>query len=129
MNQAMITLRGISKAYSMGDTTLWALDNIDLDIHKGEFIAIMGASGSGKSTLMNILGCLDVPTKGVYSLDGTEVQKMSRNELAVLRNRKLGFVFQSFNLLPRTAAIENVELPMLYNHTVSPRESRHRALA
>ena len=129
MSQAMITLRGISKAYTMGDTTLWALDTIDLDIHKGEFVAIMGASGSGKSTLMNILGCLDVPTKGIYSLDGTEVQRLSRNELAVLRNRKLGFVFQSFNLLPRTAAIENVELPMLYNHTVSPRESRRLALA
>jgi len=125
----MISLRGISKSYTMGDTTLWALNNVDLGINKGEFIAVMGASGSGKSTLMNILGCLDVPTRGTYSLDGAEVQSMSRNELAVLRNRKLGFVFQSFNLLPRTAAIENVELPMLYNHTVSPRESRHRALA
>jgi putative ABC transport system ATP-binding protein len=129
MTQAMISLRGISKAYAMGDSTLWALDKVDLDIHKGEFVAVMGASGSGKSTLMNILGCLDVPTNGTYSLDGTEVQTMSRNDLAVLRNRKLGFVFQSFNLLPRTAAIENVELPMLYNHTVSPRESRRLALA
>ena len=125
----MISLRGISKAYTMGDSTLWALDDVDLDINKGEFIAIMGASGSGKSTLMNILGCLDVPTKGTYSLDNTEVQSLSRNELAVLRNRKLGFVFQSFNLLPRTAAIENVELPMLYNHTVSTRQSHERALA
>jgi putative ABC transport system ATP-binding protein len=124
----MISLRGISKSYTMGDTTLWALNNVDLDINKGEFIAVMGASGSGKSTLMNILGCLDVPTKGTYSLDGAEVQSMTRNDLAVLRNRNLGFVFQSFNLLPRTAAIENVELPMLYNNTVSPRESRHRAL-
>ena len=125
----MISLRGISKAYTMGDSTLWALSEIDLNINKGEFVAIMGASGSGKSTLMNILGCLDVPTKGTYTLDNTQVQKLSRNELAVLRNRKLGFVFQSFNLLSRTAAIENVELPMLYNHSVSPRQSRARALA
>jgi putative ABC transport system ATP-binding protein len=129
MNQAMITLRGISKTYTMGESTVWALKNIDLDIHKGEFVAIMGASGSGKSTLMNILGCLDVPSNGVYSLDGVEVQKLKRDELAVLRNRKLGFVFQSFNLLSRTAAIENVELPMLYNHTVSPKQSHERALA
>jgi len=125
----MIALRGISKAYTMGDTVLWALDNVDLDINKGEFVAVMGASGSGKSTLMNILGCLDVPTKGTYALDGAEVQSLSQNDLAVIRNRKLGFVFQSFNLLPRTAAIENVELPMLYNNTVSPKESRRRALA
>jgi putative ABC transport system ATP-binding protein len=127
--RAMIELRGISKAYTMGDNAVWALRNVDLDIRKGEFVAIMGASGSGKSTLMNILGCLDVPTTGVYTLDGTEVQKLSRDDLAVLRNRKLGFVFQSFNLLPRTAALENVELPMLYNHTISARESHKRALA
>jgi putative ABC transport system ATP-binding protein len=88
----------------------------------------MGASGSGKSTLMNVLGCLDVPSAGIYSLDNIEVQKMSRDELAVLRNRKIGFVFQSFNLLSRTAAIENVELPLLYNNTVSVRESNKRAL-
>jgi putative ABC transport system ATP-binding protein len=129
MTQAMISLHGISKAYTMGDSTVWALKNVDLDIHKGEFVAIMGASGSGKSTLMNILGCLDVPSSGVYNLDGVEVQKLKRDELAVLRNRKLGFVFQSFNLLSRTAAIENVELPMLYNHTITPRQSRERALA
>jgi putative ABC transport system ATP-binding protein len=126
---AMISLRGISKAYTMGDSTLWALSNVNLDINKGEFVAIMGASGSGKSTLMNILGCLDVPTKGSYRLDGTEVQKLKRDELAVLRNRKLGFVFQSFNLLSRTAAIENVELPLLYNSSVSARQSHARALA
>jgi putative ABC transport system ATP-binding protein len=129
MNQAMISLRNISKAYTMGDTTLLALNDISLDINKGEFVAIMGASGSGKSTLMNILGCLDVPTKGTYLLDATEVQTLTRNELAVLRNRKLGFVFQSFNLLPRTAAVENVELPLLYNSAVSARESHQRALA
>jgi putative ABC transport system ATP-binding protein len=125
---AMISLRGISKSYTMGESTLWALSKVDLDINKGEFVAIMGASGSGKSTLMNILGCLDVPTKGSYHLDGTEVQKLKRDELAVLRNRKLGFVFQSFNLLSRTAAIENVELPLLYNSSVSARQSRTRAL-
>jgi putative ABC transport system ATP-binding protein len=129
MSPAMISLRGISKTYTMGESTVWALKGVDLDIRQGEFIAVMGASGSGKSTLMNILGCLDVPTAGVYSLDGVEVQKLKRDELAMLRNRKLGFVFQSFNLLPRTAAIENVELPMLYNTTVSPRQSRERALA
>ncbi len=128
MNQAIISLRGISKTYVMGDTEVHALNNVDLDIHKGEFVAIMGASGSGKSTLMNILGCLDVPTKGTYLLDGTEVQKLDRDELAELRNRKLGFVFQSFNLLSRTSAIENVELPMLYNNTISTRESHKRAL-
>jgi putative ABC transport system ATP-binding protein len=127
-DKAMISLRGISKAYTMGGSTLWALNNVDLDINKGEFVAIMGASGSGKSTLMNILGCLDVPAKGSYHLDGTEVQKLSRDELAMLRNRKLGFVFQSFNLLSRTSALENVELPMLYNSSVSTRESHRRAL-
>ncbi len=113
----------------MGETTVNALKDVSLDIHKGDFVAIMGASGSGKSTLMNILGCLDVPTAGSYLLDGIEVSKLSRDELADLRNRKLGFVFQSFNLLSRTSAIENVELPMLYNHTVTPRESHKRALA
>jgi len=112
----------------MGETTVNALREVDLDIHKGDFVAIMGASGSGKSTLMNILGCLDVPTAGTYLLDGTEVQKLSRDELADLRNRKLGFVFQSFNLLSRTSAIENVELPMLYNRTISSKESHKRAL-
>jgi len=129
MTQPIISLRNITRAYTMGDTTLMALKGIDLDIYKGEFVAVMGASGSGKSTLMNILGCLDVPSGGAYMLDGMEVQKLTRDQLAVLRNRKLGFVFQSFNLLPRTAAIENVELPMLYNTSVSSHESRRRALA
>ena len=129
MTQAIISLRGISKTYVMGETKVNALKDVDLDIHKGEFVAIMGASGSGKSTLMNILGCLDVPTKGTYFLDGTEVQKLTRDELAELRNRKLGFVFQSFNLLSRTSAMENVELPMLYNSAISTRESHKRAMA
>ncbi len=129
MSHAIISLRNISKTYVMGETTVNALNGVDLDIHKGEFVAIMGASGSGKSTLMNILGCLDVPSAGTYFLDNTEVQKLSRDQLAELRNRKLGFVFQSFNLLSRTSAIENVELPMLYNHTISSKESHHRALS
>jgi putative ABC transport system ATP-binding protein len=129
MPHAIISLRNISKTYIMGDTAVHALNGVDLDIHKGEFVAIMGASGSGKSTLMNILGCLDVPSTGSYFLDNTEVQKLSRDQLAQLRNRKLGFVFQSFNLLSRTSAIENVELPMLYNHTISSKESHNRALS
>ena len=109
-----IELRSIEKTYIMGDVKVPALRGVDLEIRKGEFVAIMGASGSGKSTLMNILGCLDYPTGGSYTLDGTRVDQMGPRDLADIRNRKIGFVFQGFNLLARTTALENVELPLLY---------------
>lgn len=105
-----------------------ALNGVSVVVEKGEFVAIMGASGSGKSTFMNILGCLDIPSDGDYFLDGANVRKMSKNELAELRNSKIGFIFQSFNILPRTSALENVELPLLYNNKVAGKERRERAL-
>ncbi len=112
---ALIEARKISKVYQLGDIELRALDGISTTIEKGEFVAIMGQSGSGKSTFMNVLGCLDTPTSGHYLLDGVDTGRLSRDDLAEIRNKKLGFVFQGFNLLSRTSAIENVELPMLYN--------------
>jgi putative ABC transport system ATP-binding protein len=124
----LVQLTGISKEYAMGDSIVHALRSVDLRIASGEFIAVMGASGSGKSTLMNILGCLDVPSSGVYLLDGEEIQRLSMNRLAALRNRKMGFVFQSFNLLPRTTALENVELPLLYNSGIPSGTARTVAL-
>jgi putative ABC transport system ATP-binding protein len=110
----MIRLAGVTKIYLMGENEVRALDNVDLDIAAGEMVAIMGASGSGKSTMMNILGCLDIPTEGSYHLDGIDVAARSDNELAAIRNHKIGFVFQSFNLIPRTSASRNVELPLVY---------------
>ncbi len=114
MGPPVIRIEGLHRTYSTGSTAVHALRGVELEVQRGEMVAIMGASGSGKSTLMNILGCLDRPTKGAYWLDGVRVDGLNRDELADLRNKKLGFVFQSFNLLPRTSALENVELPLLY---------------
>ncbi len=124
----LISINNLKKIYTMGETRVNALDGVSLQISNGEFVAIMGASGSGKSTLLNVLGCLDAPTSGSYLLDGTEVSSMSSSQRARLRNRKLGFVFQSFNLLARTSALENVELPSLYAPPLSGRTRRERAL-
>ena len=124
----LIEIRDLKKIYSAGEEPVAALDGVSLTIDNGEFVAIMGASGSGKSTMLNILGCLDVPTSGSYLLDGIEVARRSRRELAVIRNRKLGFVFQNFNLLPRTSAIENVELPDVYLGRLTHAQRRRRAL-
>jgi putative ABC transport system ATP-binding protein len=121
---AMIELEGVSKIYRTGSIEVRALDHVDLRIHRGELVAIMGHSGSGKSTMMNILGCLDAPTEGDYRLDGVDVVALRDKELAEIRNRKIGFVFQSFNLIPRTSALRNVELPLVYAGT-----SGRRALA
>ena len=124
----LIEIRDMYKIYALGDEPVHALDGVSLTVDEGEFVAIMGSSGSGKSTMLNILGCLDTPTKGSYLLDGVEVAARSAKELAHIRNQKLGFVFQNFNLLPRTSALENVELPDLYLGRLSPRERRKRAL-
>ena len=112
----------------MGSEIVRALKDISLEVNEGEFLTIMGSSGSGKTTLLNILGCLDQPTGGRYLLDGIDVKKMNRNELAKFRNQKIGFVFQSYNLLPRTTALENVELPLFYNPSVSPEGRKKRAI-
>jgi putative ABC transport system ATP-binding protein len=127
-NGSMIRLDGVHKVYDAGELAVHALRGIDLDVKPGEYIALMGPSGSGKSTLMHILGCLDVPTQGEYFLDGTPVSGMSSRALARIRNRKVGFVFQSFNLLPRATILRNTELPMLYAGE-GRRERRERALA
>ena len=125
---ALIEARSLVKTYRMGDQVVQALNDVSLDIAEGEFVAIMGASGSGKSTLMNILGCLDRPTSGTLRLAGEEVEALDGDALASIRNRRIGFVFQQFNLLPRTSALDNVELPMVYAG-IRPAERRTRALA
>ena len=124
----LIEIKKLKKDYYVGEVTVHALRGVDMLVSEGEFVAIMGASGSGKSTMLNILGCLDKPTDGAYILDGMNISDLSRNQLASYRNRKLGFVFQSYNLLPRTSALDNVELPLLYNSSVSAKERRERAL-
>jgi putative ABC transport system ATP-binding protein len=123
----MIQIEGVTKVYRMGNVRVHALKGIDLRVEDSEFVAIMGASGSGKSTLMNIIGCLDLPTSGRYLLDGVDVRKLNDNQLAIIRNRKIGFVFQSFNLIPRSTAIHNVEMPLIYAGMGNGR--RQRALA
>jgi putative ABC transport system ATP-binding protein len=126
-NSPVIHIDKLSKIYTMGDNQVHALRAIDLTIGAGEMVAIMGSSGSGKSTLMNTLGCLDIPTSGTYALDGTLINGLSKNQLADLRNQKLGFVFQGFNLLARTSALDNVELPLLYDRTGKKRDTRQLA--
>jgi putative ABC transport system ATP-binding protein len=123
----VIEIHDLTKVYQMGEVEVRALAGINLIIDRGEFVAVMGPSGSGKSTLMNIVGCLDRPTSGTYKLDGGDVSELDRDARAVVRNAKIGFVFQSFNLLSRTSAIENVELPLLYGETGWSREERHAA--
>src|SRR5512141_1076387 len=125
---ALVELRNVSKIYRLGEEEIRALDDISLDIEKGEFISIIGPSGSGKSTLMHILGCLDSPTKGTIQLDGVMIQGANARQLAAIRNRKIGFVFQFFNLLPKLNVTQNVELPMIYSG-ISGKERKSRAMA
>ena len=124
----IIKIENLKRDFKMGDETVHALRGINLTINEGEFVTIMGTSGSGKSTLLNILGCLDQPTSGIYELDGVLVKDLTKNQLAEIRNTKIGFIFQSYNLLPRTSALENVELPLLYNSKVSAEERRERSV-
>lgn len=126
MSTPVIQLKDLVRTYQTGEVEVKAVRGVTLDIERGEFVAVMGASGSGKSTLMNTLGCLDQPTSGTYLLDGVAVADLNRKELAKLRNKKLGFVFQSFNLLARTSAQDNVELPLFYSHPVVPLRARHQ---
>ena len=128
MSKVIIKVSDLRKDYYIGEVTVHALRKVDMEINEGEFVAIMGASGSGKSTMLNILGCLDKPTSGEYMLDGVAMSKMNKNQLALLRNQKLGFIFQSYNLLPRTTALENVELPLYYNSKVKSKERREKAI-
>jgi putative ABC transport system ATP-binding protein len=124
----LIAVNNLSKTYDTGTLSVTALQNVSFQIEKGEFVAIMGSSGSGKSTLLNLLGCLDLPTSGHYALEGLEIARLKSNQLAEVRNRKIGFVFQSFNLLPRATALENTELPLLYGRIPNPTEIAMQAL-
>ncbi len=128
MSKKILEIKELKREFIMGSETVHALRGISFEVDAGEFVTIMGSSGSGKTTLLNILGCLDKPSIGDYFLDGVDVKSLSRDELAKLRNHKIGFVFQAYNLLPRTTALENVELPLLYNREVSAAERRERAM-
>jgi putative ABC transport system ATP-binding protein len=127
-NQKILELHDIKREFRMGSEIVRALKGVSFDVAAGEFLTIMGSSGSGKTTLLNTLGCLDKPTEGTYLLDGVDVRNLGRNELAKLRNNKIGFVFQAYNLLPRTSALENVELPLLYNPALNAKERKERAI-
>jgi len=129
MKQKILEIHDVKREFIMGTETVRALKGVSFDVNAGEFVTIMGSSGSGKTTLLNMLGCLDKPTQGIYMLDNVNVKELSRDELAKLRNTKIGFVFQAYNLLPRTSAVENVELPLLYNPTIGTKERRERAIA
>jgi putative ABC transport system ATP-binding protein len=129
MNDVIIQTDALTKTYGSGTNVVHALHDVDLTVTRGELLAVMGASGSGKSTLMHLLGCLDAPTSGSYTLDGARVDGLGKNELAAIRNQKLGFVFQGFNLLARTSAVKNVELPMLYDRSGRRRDTRALAMA
>src|SRR5512135_3506150 len=125
---SVIEIQNLKKIYRMGDVEVQALRGVSFKVEPGEMVSIMGPSGSGKSTLMNIIGCLDTPSEGKYFLDGTEVSKLNDDQLADIRNKKIGFVFQSFNLLPRTSALDNVELPMVYGHAANRKQHAIQAL-
>ncbi len=129
MSNKILEIQNVKREFIMGTETVRALKGVSFDVNAGEFVTIMGSSGSGKTTLLNMLGCLDKPTDGIYLLDQVNVKELSKDELAKLRNTKIGFVFQAYNLLPRTSALENVELPLLYNPTISASERKERAIA
>ncbi|HJT74566.1 MAG TPA: ABC transporter ATP-binding protein [Chitinophaga sp.] len=128
MSKKILEIQQIKREFRMGTEIVRALKGVSFDVHAGEFVTIMGSSGSGKTTLLNILGCLDKPTEGNYLLDGVNIGQLSRNELARLRNRKIGFVFQAYNLLPRTSALENVELPLFYNMEITHQQRKEKAV-
>jgi putative ABC transport system ATP-binding protein len=128
MSSTILDIQNLKRAFVMGSETVRALKGVSFEVQQGEFVTIMGSSGSGKTTLLNILGCLDQPADGTYLLDGVDVKALSRNELAGLRNQKIGFVFQSYNLLARTSALENVELPLLYNNKITASQRKERAM-
>lgn len=125
----ILEIQNVKREFTMGTEIVRALKGVSFDVNAGEFVTIMGSSGSGKTTLLNMLGCLDKPTEGIYMLDNVNVKELTRDELAKVRNTKIGFVFQAYNLLPRTSALENVELPLLYNPTIGTKERRERAIA
>jgi len=129
MSEKILEIHDVKREFTMGTEIVRALKGVSFDVNAGEFVTIMGSSGSGKTTLLNMLGCLDKPTEGTYMLDNVNVKELSRDELAKLRNTKIGFVFQAYNLLPRTSALENVEVPLLYNPTIGTKERKERAIA